>query len=101
MSKSIVVTSGKGERLEVTIVGIPGWEGFDKLILFLIKHYDASVLEKYDGPDARRWILECRNQTIELIHDDMFGNYLLAPTVKSEDVIREIANDLEERLKDI
>src|SRR3990167_3244872 len=101
MNKSVVVTSRKNEKLEITIVAIPDWDGYDKLILFLTKHYDAIIIAEYDGPDARRWILKCHDQIIELIHDDMFGNYLLAPTVESEPIVTEIANDLEERLKKI
>lgn len=101
MRKSVVVTSKKGDKLEITVVAVPGWEGFDKLILFLEKHYGAKALKKYDGPDARRWILKCQNQIIELIHDDMFGNYLHAPTVESEGIIKNIAKDLEQRLSNI
>lgn len=101
MEKPVVVTSREGENLEIKISAVPGWEGFDKLILFLRKHYDAEVIQESDGPDARRWILNCYGQTIEVIHDDMYGNYLLAPTPVSDDIVKEIAADLEDRLKKI
>lgn len=101
MKNPVVITSRKDENLEIKISAIPDWEGFDKLISFLEKHYGAKALETYDGPDARRWILECQNQIIELIHDDMFGNYLHAPSVESEVVVKNIAKDLEQRLSKI
>ena len=101
MDKPVIVTSKKGERLEIAVKAVPGWEGFDELISYLIQHYEATVLKELDGPDARRWILKCHDQIIEVHHDDMFGNYLFAPTLESEEVIREIAQDLGERFSNI
>ncbi len=86
--------------LEVVIVDIPDWEGFEKLILFVQKYYSAEVLAQYDGPDARKWILESRGHQFELIHDDGYGNYFVAPTQESELIVSEIGRDLEARLKD-
>lgn len=87
------------ERLEVDICAIPGWNGFDKLIVFIKNYYAVKVVAKYDGPDARHSILESNGQKIELIHDDVFGNYLVAHTVESEPLVYAIGKDLENRLR--
>ncbi|CAN5273591.1 hypothetical protein BH10PSE19_BH10PSE19_09620 [soil metagenome] len=100
-NKSVLFLKRPNERLEVKICAIPDWEGFDKLIIFLKQQYDAKILAEYDGPDARRWILESHGQQFELIHDDMFGNYLVAPTINSENLVQEIGKDLEQRLENI
>ena len=100
MSKPILILKQPNERLEIKICAISSWGGFDELIQFLKNEYNAKVLSENDGPDARRWILESQNKKIELIHDDMYGNYLIAPTEDSEDIVYEIGKDLEERLKD-
>ena len=78
---------------------ISDWDGFDELIGYLEKNYQTKILNSFDGPGARRWIAEINEKIIELIHDDGFGNYFLSPTVASEEMVREIGEDLEKRLK--
>ena len=88
-----------GLSLKIKVRALPGWNNFDELIEFLKEEYSAVVLEGNDGPDARRWILMSHWKKIELIHNDMSGNYLVAPTEDSEELVTEIAKDLENRLK--
>jgi hypothetical protein len=87
--------------LTAEIDPMPDWDGFDKLINYLEINYQTKILGSFDGPGARRWILEVNEKIIELIHDDGYGNYFKAPTVDSEDIVREIGADLEERLQGI
>lgn len=101
MKKSVVFLRNSNKQLEVKINAIPDWQGFDKLIIFLQQQYNTKILAEYDGPDARRWILASNGQQFELIHDDMFGNYLIAPNEDSETLINEIGRDLENRLKSL
>jgi hypothetical protein len=89
----------KNKLLKVDICYMQDWEGFEKLIKFVQKHYSASILAQYDGPDARRWILKSNHLIFELIHDDMLGNYFVASTKESESLVYEIGKNLESRLK--
>ena len=98
MNELISILREKNKPLEIEIPAMPSWDGFDKLIDFLIKEYNAIVLVKADGPDARRWILESNGSQFELTYDDPMGNTLVAPTVESEELILTIARDLEQRL---
>lgn len=100
MKKNIYFTKEKNKPLEGHILPVADWEGFDKLIMFVQKYYDAKVLAEFDGPDARRWILESNGKQFELIHQDALGNYFLAPTEDSEEIVYQIANDIDQRFQD-
>ena len=61
-------------------------------------------MERYtriDGPGTRRWILKARGKNFELRHDDGYGNYFLASSPDSEEIVYEIGKDLASRLKSI
>jgi len=87
--------------LEVDICAVPDWDGFDKLIRFLINEYAIDIVREIDGPDARRWILRAQGKVFELRHDDGYGNYFVAPSAESERIVTAIGQDLEKRLKDV
>jgi len=95
-----MIDRNENSQLEVLIFPIEDWEGFDKLIEYMGNEFEAVVLEKIEGPYSRRYILSAKGKEFELIHDDGYGNYLLAPTKESELTIMEIAKDLEFRLND-
>ena len=102
MSKSVLFIRKKKENdCRVVINAIQDWGGFEKLVKYLQMHYKVKILESYDGPDARRWIIQLNDEKIELIHSDGYGNYLKACNEKGEDLITSIGEDLEARLKNI
>ena len=101
MTKQVLFLRDEEKKYTAVIYSIPDWDGFDKLIAYLENNYQTKILTSADGPGARRWIVEVNEKIIELIHDDGYGNYFLAPTVESEEMVREIGEDLERRLKDI
>jgi hypothetical protein len=84
---------------KIDVYNIDDWEGFEKVIEFLRRNYNVQVVAKYDGPDARRWILECNGVKFELIHDDGYGNYFIAPSKNSEKIVCDIAKDIENRMR--
>lgn len=94
MSKTVLFLRDEKKRLTAIMNLIPDWEGFDKLINYLEIHYKTTILESCDGPDARRWIIKVNGEQIELIHDDGYGNYFLAPTIATETIVRQIGLDL-------
>ncbi len=96
-----VVISRSHGRLQCNVAAVPDWEGFDKLVQFLTKHYGAEVVESVDGPDARRCWMEVREHVLEIEHEDPWGNTIVAPTEAAEPVLQQVAEDLVERLKNI
>jgi hypothetical protein len=101
MDKTVLFNKKSDQSLEVDICAISDWNGFDKLIQFLKNEYSVEIVNKIDGPDARRWILKVRGLEFELRHDDGYGNYFYASSADSEDIIKEIGEDLERRLSGI
>ncbi len=98
MAKANVSFTRQKDRLRCDVHGIPDWEGFEKLVLFLEKNYRAKVLERIDGPDARRWKLQVEGVCLELQHEDPWGNVLVAVDDDADGVVRRIGEDLQGRL---
>jgi len=96
--KPILFVTLPGEPPMAFVETMPDWDAFDELIEFLVDQYAAEITEQFDGPDARRWILEIAGQEFELWHDDVAGNSFVATKPGAEELIREIAVDLERRL---
>ncbi len=86
------------DRLRCEVHGIPDWEGFDKLVSFLERHYEASVLDTINGPDARRCRLQVGGSTVEVQHEDPWGNVVVAVDREADEIVRRIGEDLRERL---
>jgi Protein of unknown function (DUF3630) len=91
------VFSQNGERSELDIVAIADWDGFDTLSDYLIENFDAILVEKLDGPDARVYTFSIDNTTISL-HNNPYGNSLKGNGQSAQDAIMRIASDLEQRL---
>tara|TARA_R110000824_G_scaffold131955_1_gene294233 strand:+ start:160 stop:432 length:273 start_codon:yes stop_codon:yes gene_type:complete len=87
--------------LEVDVLAIPDWEGFDKLKAFLSKEHSAETIYCADGPDARVCVLEVSGLEFELRYEHPYGNSIVATTPASENIVTEIGRDLEVRLKAI
>lgn len=101
MNKKIFYTHRPNKNLKAVVLDIPDWDGFDKLIQFVKKHYDAEVITEADGPGARCWILSSKGQKFKLVHDDGYGNYFEPLTKNDESIVLEICRDLEQRLSKI
>jgi hypothetical protein len=86
------------ETLECAVHAVSDWDGFEKLVRFLEKHYQGRVLDSVDGPDARRAVLEVRGERLEVQHEDPWGNSIFAFSSQSHELLREVAADLDSRL---
>ncbi len=86
------------DRLRCEVHGVPGWEGLDKLVRFLEKHYEASVVDTIDGPDARCCRLQVGGSAVEIQYEDPWGSVLVAVDREAEEIVRRIGEDLRERL---
>ncbi len=93
------INNQSGNDYRVVINAISSWEDFEKLVRYLEINYKAEILESYDGPDARHWIIKIDNEKIELIHNDGYGNYFRALTLQGLHLIKQIGEDLKKRLK--
>ncbi|PKR49669.1 hypothetical protein [Thalassospira marina] len=99
--KNVSFLLEKNSFLKVDVGAVSDWAGFDKLIQFLKNEYNVEVLEGIDGPDARRWLLRSEGCDFELQHDDPYGNLIVATSQESEELVRKIGLDLEQRLSGI
>jgi hypothetical protein len=99
MKNNIIVVKTKNQPLRVDVSFIQDWNGFDILLNFIKSSYSVTVLKQADGPDARRCVLEINGKLLELIHDDMLGNYLIAPSKESEPILYDIGYTLKNQFK--
>ncbi len=96
--QAVVLTKNANDLIEVDVCVINNWEGFEKLIQFLQNEYSISILEKFEGPDARRWILKSGDSSFELIYEDPYGNTLISTNTESNKLVEAIGLDLKQRL---
>jgi hypothetical protein len=95
----ILITKRARRPLEISIGEAEDWEGFDMLIQYMENTFHVTVIDAIDGPGARLWTLaDDSGVQFELVHDDGYGNYLLAPTPESEEIIMKIGRDIDARL---
>ncbi len=86
-------------RLEFHVEDISSWDGFDEICRFFIEHLGAELLSKNDGPDARVWKMRVNGETVNVVHDDMIGNFFFADRKGGEPIVGELAQRLDERIK--
>jgi hypothetical protein len=101
VNKNIIFKKEPGKAFEVFIYPIQDWDGFEKLIQYMKNEFSIQVHEQYDGPYSRRWKVSKKGVKFELIHEDGYGNYLVAPSLESEAIVKTIAEDLEKRLRNV
>ncbi|MEZ4436982.1 MAG: hypothetical protein R3F65_31695 [bacterium] len=88
----------EGGRPAAAVHAIPDWDGFEKLLRFVQKHYGATVVEQVDGPDARKAVVEVEGHRIEVLHEDDVGNTLVSAEAGADETLRTLAADLGKRL---
>ncbi|RCS58040.1 hypothetical protein [Parvibium lacunae] len=95
--KPVVILERGNGIVDVDVPAVSGWDGFDKLFLFLKNEYQARAINTIDGPDARKWVIEIEGHSIKICHDD-YGNSIHSLAEESADLVRRIGLDLEKRL---
>ncbi|MGE3809307.1 MAG: DUF3630 family protein [Gemmataceae bacterium] len=53
--------------LEIVLSEEPDWEQFDVMVIRVLDHFDARVLEANDGLDERCWDLEIDGHQLKLL----------------------------------
>lgn len=98
---SPVFVSRRRGKLACDVRAIPDWDGLEKIAAFLERYFSATVVQRFDGPDARRWILTINGSTIELQHEDPWGNVIIAPEPRAEPLVLHLAEELRRRLENL
>lgn len=83
---------------ELYVPGVPGWEEFDQLTRYLVKHFQALVTSTVDGPDARLRHLTSESVPLTLEYEDPYGSTILSLDPRGAELLKRIAEDLERRL---
>lgn len=96
-TKAVVLTTHRG-RKACYVPAFPGWEGVEQLCGYLERHFAARCVSRIDGPDARCWRLEIGDASVEIQHEDPWGNMIVACGPDSDDTLSPIAIDLDRRL---
>jgi len=89
----------KNQRLEYHILGLEDWEFFDTVLSFLKKSYGVEVQSFSDGIVTRKYELLCKGECFTLEHHGDIGNYFYG--VEGSKLLESIANNFEEKLKDV
>lgn len=98
MEAKVVSFSKRNGRDACEVHAISDWEGFEKLVRFLENNYSATVLDRFDGPDARRWILDLNGVKVEVQYEHPWGNLIAAADERGDDLVVRIGKDLGSRL---
>ena len=85
-------------RTVCDVPAIAGWEGVEKLWKYLEFHFAAVCVSKADGPDARRWTVRVLGATLEIHHEDPWGNMIVSCSPEYDGILASIAEDLRRRL---
>ena len=77
----------------------PTWKGFDSLVQYMKKYWNANVTESSDEVYSRRWVVTVNGAPIAIYHDSQRGNYFQRNDESSDlDILEKIYADLRARL---
>ena len=103
-NKPSVITRRTNENgyIEYHTNPITGWDGFDSLTKYLIKYWQAEIIESADWIYSRRKVLRSGSVFISIYYDSQIGNYFLREDGSNDQsLLEEIEADLIRRLSDI
>ncbi|MBK3479878.1 hypothetical protein JJD66_27735 [Pseudomonas sp. MF6751] len=76
------------------------WDGFDSIVKYLKKYWQASPVQTADNIYSRRWVLICNGVMLTVYHDSQIGNYLIVENGEDKDnLLGQIEADLIERFR--
>lgn len=86
------MSRGKAGELIIRINDIGGWDGFEEIVHFFQREFDAEVVSKFDAPDETRlWDLAIKGQIITFVHDDLMGNAFFSRSPLGETLVENLA----------
>jgi hypothetical protein len=95
------ITKGTDDAGRVTYYfwADPTWDGFDSLVRYMKKYWNATETETSDGVYSRRWVVIADRTPIAVYHDSQLGNYFQRNDESVDlDLLERIFSDLEARL---
>ena len=72
----------------------PNWRQGENLVSYLKKRFDARLIEKAEGPDARSWSLEVAGQEIVVHQWDTGDISFFAKDASGESLVENLANSV-------
>lgn len=90
----IVAFSTENHRRVCDILVLENSSGFEKLAAIIEERHGGRVVKRFDGPDARRWVIETPAGIVELHHDDAWGNRLISTCGQTDAEVDNIGSDL-------
>lgn len=90
MTKEIILRASNNAELIADFKTLEDWEAFEVIANTIIEKLNAQVKEKLDGPDARVWVFRVNDIDFSL-HNNPYGNYLMATTEPSKEILKQIA----------
>jgi hypothetical protein len=88
--------------VEYHVEYITGWDGFDLLVQYLVKHWQTEVIESVDWIYSRRWVLRSGKVFISVYYDSQLGNYFVREDgSEDQSLLEEIEADLVKRLSGV
>jgi hypothetical protein len=99
MDERKVVISTRGGRTTCDPLFAESWTDFDRIAAILQRDFGAKTKNAFDGPDARRWIFQTQDGTIELQYDDMGGNIVISMEPGTDALVERIGRSLEQALR--
>jgi hypothetical protein len=68
------------------------WDGFDSLVGYLRKYWNASIVDSVDEVYSRRWMLQLGSTNVTVFHDSQEGNRFRSDNGHQAEVLM---NDIE------
>ncbi|WP_097304340.1 hypothetical protein [Pseudomonas chlororaphis] len=96
------VTKRKNEKgeTEYHVGAVSDWEGFESLVKYLEKYWQAVPIQMDDNIYSRRWLLRSGEVLITIYHDSQVGNYFVREDgVEEQGLLEQIEGDLIERFR--
>ena len=98
---AVVRVKNKYGQIEYHVTGMYDWDNFDSLIKYLIKYWQAQVVESDDKIYSKRSVLRANNVPISLYFDDLLGIcFLREDGSDDQSLLKQIETDLIRQLND-
>jgi len=97
---AIYTSRFRNNLLRVHVGDIESWDGFEEIAKYFEMFFDAIIINKADGVDARSWEMKIKQFPITLVHDDLLGNFFYSEDPAGEKLVKDLAEVIKKRIED-